>query len=103
MTPEGQRIAIAKACGWEITVMPTPSYPHMLGESAEWKCAVPIPNYLNDYTAIIMALRSFPVEIQGEACKLMGCHMDYAIWIDTPPSAMCECLIKALNLWDDSK
>jgi hypothetical protein len=121
MTPEKQRIAIAKACGWrgiseQFLVGYNPSRPvpyeqRILGNIEEIPLD-PLPDYLNDLNAMreaVMTLNSSLNDSNGLAatfCELLeiGHEDDCDCWIEyLVPSAkqLAKAFLCALELWEN--
>jgi hypothetical protein len=94
MTPEEQRIAIAKACGWELRDI------YWYGDGKE--CEVP-PNYLNDLNAMHEAEKTALVHNyrlhSGDECV----EQNYLRRISKFAAATqrAEAFLRTLNLWKD--
>lgn len=116
MSPEAQRIAIAKACGWTYTKTvnnpdPTPygrlpkgEHPTMHGKEVEWD--LPLPSYLSDLNAMHEAEK---VLLNS---KKSGIWTTYLYWLevvcDVPmhhatAAQRAEAFLRTLNLWPNTK
>lgn len=96
MTPEQQRIAIAKACGWK----PDP----------EWFKKASPPDYLNDLNSIREAEEHIPPECYQEYFNRLV-YSEYPVPLDqleltrravfASASQKAEAFLRALNLWQE--
>ena len=108
MSPEAQRIAIAKACGF------TQKEPWLDGlECWGHKDHPPhvgfeeIPDYLNDLNAMHEAEKWLKQQPDHEYSTQAICTYDQYLTRDFGPRATAaqraEAFLRTLNLWDDSK
>lgn len=111
MTPEKQRIAIAKACGWEnVTWNGGDSVPfgdNPQGNRSKYACDH-LPDYLNDLNAMQEALvYCYKAQPAGWAEKFQDnlrevcSRRQYPYWFEwcAEASDLAESLLKTLNLW----
>jgi hypothetical protein len=121
MNKEKQRIAIAKACGWEITLVNVMDgwKPVIKGKQPNSLCEIYIPDFLNDLNAMHEAEQRFI----GDASQAMTFAMhllrvrgqniltehhdlncDHA-WIAVSATAAqrAEAFLRTLNLWEESE
>lgn len=90
MTPEQQRIALAKWAGWESN---QPSWDYGRGFP---------PDYLNDLNAVHDLEQKLSFQQQTEyVANLMRLYKDYPMTSAFMATAAqrCEALLKTLNLW----
>ena len=124
MTPEAQRVAIAKACGWK----------NLQKEQYYWMGTPPdgsdlrvtykrhtLPNYLNDLNAMHEAVMGLDFEQRAKfrlnlqflvapetkpsrvtSPKLMG-YESYNKWFHATASQRAEAFLRTLGLWTDTK
>ena len=102
MTPEAQQAAIVDAMGWR------PS----LGFAIANDCEESAPDYLHDLNAIHGAVKMLPFskrqkyrkELQAIMSRnLEGLTIHISECIDATAAQRSEALLRALELWDDSK
>jgi hypothetical protein len=124
MTPEAQRIAIAKACGWK-----EPDHPEVMKFKVGWSmpekwwmCPQGVlrfkhdmPDYLNDLNAAREAVLSLPKgqrksyvnELQDIVQRdnddaLVQPDLDF-YWCNASAKQMSEAFLRTLNLWTDEQ
>ena len=103
MTPEAQRIAIAKACGWKmITTKDCGPYPHGVDPNGDRMHTAILPDYLADLNAMHEAEKVLTREqLTHYACvKLKG---NISAVVHATAAQRAEAFLRTLNLWDDTK
>ena len=109
MTPEAQRIAIAKACGYKIKHCKyhnTETWHMPEGVCLEGNTEVCLPDYLNDLNAMHEAEKTLTQEQLKQTAELsLGflakdwCHRDYIY--HTTARQRAEAFLKTLGLWEE--
>lgn len=112
MSPEKQRIAIARACGWrpmpfDYWLDPQGGHHGCFGAGDELKF---LPDYLNDLNAMRVAEKALTAEQQPEyarrlhawTTKLHYLHADFEL-LHTPAAIRAEEFLRTLNLWEGTK
>ena len=96
MTPEQQRIAIAKVCGWKVEQLASgwlwthPNYSPQLNTGC--------PDYLNDLNAMHEA--EFYQRRQSELWwKSYSAALYHAYGVGAPAKYRAEIFLRTLNLW----
>jgi hypothetical protein len=121
MTPEAQRIAIAKACGWRPwRELPTPETGELMmsfispNPNEGNRFADDLPDYLNDLNAMHEALQTLEVREQGAFWDhLHEATLKHIFWSDdtnawncfdtlnAPAAKWAECFLKTKGLWQE--
>ena len=95
MTPEAQRIAIAKLAGWR----PNP-YGGLYQPTLRPECNInqkfELPRYLTSYDAIIPLIQKQPLEVRARIATKGG-----PISFMVTPAQLAEALLRATGLWED--
>jgi uncharacterized protein HemY len=107
VSPEAQRIAIAKVCGW----VPTP-----LGNWTKNPTGIPAkdfpfliapPNYLSDLNAMHEAEKTLTDALhksfREKLWHVIPCHTfnDYRLWISATAAQRAEAFLKTLGKWEE--
>ena len=111
MNPEEQRIAIAKACGWEVREI---IYNNGTAKSWVSKGKEPIPDYLEDLNAMHEAVKQLPIKsnFAYHLRRVMGMpeyptEEQVTHWstmaINATAAQRAEAFLKTLNLWEDAR
>jgi len=116
MTPEQQRIAIAKACGWTAKLdsngwwravhkLTGNAMAARLSERSVW--SVGIPDYLNDLNAMHEAEQMLTSEQHIDYMEWLGmCSDDYGrkVWayVHCSASERARAFLRTLGLWQES-
>ena len=100
MSPEAQRIAIARACGWTGFEPDTIQYTAK-GVDGKWGL---IPDYLNDLNAILGAVRSMTPVQKDEVVQRIGWSavrqvLDHQYIADATARQWGAAYLKTLKLW----
>jgi hypothetical protein len=107
VTPEQQRIAVAKACGWTYVTSDLIGRPPWSDRCGADDCA--IPDYLNDLNAIREAILSLPTaDISGKDQVSVHRHLGYVCkdphhmrtWLASP-AELTEAFLRALGLREE--
>ena len=110
MTPEAQRIAIAKACGWTF-LKNRIKYQYYNTVTKEY--ALDWPDYLNDLNALHDAWEKkiafkhevpgrFRNELRKKCCRERGLFGEWDA-VNATAAQRAEAFLRTLNLWDDTK
>jgi hypothetical protein len=122
MTPDEQRVAIAKACGWkcngdpdQLTATQGWQFAHQCVLSPEGKLVThnSIPDYINDLNAMHEAEKVLTQEqmiaYSRHVGKLVTSHLpaSRAAWMDfklinSTAAQRSEAFIRTLNLWQET-
>ena len=100
MTPDQQRIAIAKSRGLRLD-RPATGW-HDLG--CQCRECHPLPDYLNDFNAIFEAIKALPHEQKTEVVQRIGWSatrqtLDLSFIADATALQWSTAYVKTLNLW----
>jgi hypothetical protein len=104
MSPTAQRIAIAKACGWEICGHA--AYKHF--RRGACVCDIPtLPDYLADLNAMHEAITSLPDEMRcAFNAELMeqfkDCRYGLHLALNATAAQRAEAFLRTLNLWSEA-
>lgn len=108
MTPEAQRIVIAKVCGWEwMAGEASDNHPSYYGWGKDGVGFRQLPDYLTDLNAMHEAekvlnktLRLF---YQSRLMKLQKADLVAGFWflIHATAAQRAEAFLKTLNLWEE--
>jgi hypothetical protein len=101
MTPEAQRIAIAKACGWHRCESKEPCWHHKSSGGSGYNLP---PDYLNDLNAMheaekgltLLQFWKYADSLRG-LCDARGLGRDE--YIAATASQRAEAFLRTLNLW----
>ena len=98
MTPEQQRIAIAKACGWTI------KHKGLWVEALQkYAC---LPDYLNDLNAMHEAEETIPSKYWTRYCQYLaefGRGSVRFVSIHATASQRAEAFIRTIGKWEEAK
>jgi len=108
MTPEQQRIAIGKACGFEPFSKPESAFgswftPDTPKNRREWTQSTVLPDYLNDLNAMYRAENTLSEQQRSMFLYLLhGENVTDKIWnlVHTSAAQRAEAFLRALNLWN---
>lgn len=105
MTPEKQRVAIAKACGWTDVRYSTGGMGGYVGTTPAGGVAWPIPDYLNDLNAMYWAESMLTQEQWCESARIMSdmLHKKGHFTRHADSMERAESFLRAKGLWEESK
>lgn len=105
MTPEQQRIAIAKACGWAF-INQVDKYPHGLPpDDRKDRYTSPLPDYPTDLNAMHEAAMAQPPDVRSkindQLIRMMPATEPYQLDKTVNATALqrAEAFLRTLNLW----
>jgi hypothetical protein len=108
MTPDEQRIAIAKACGWKFH---PDGIGYYQGLYSFWMSSKPSPNYLNDLNAMHEAekvLTATQLTVYRNTVAIMnggiciddgGSFVNLAFAVSATAAQRAEAFLRTLGLW----
>lgn len=107
MKPEAQRIAIAKACGWEESAIDSKTCYNPHGAHCYWS---DVPDYLNDLSAMHEAEEAaiklsnaggLPFSVLGYHDRLIARHGTVGAILSSA-TERAEQFLKTLGKWEDA-
>ena len=102
MTPEQQRIAIAKACGYQKGWNYKSGYPADFTQ--EWHIDS-LPDYLNDLNAMHKALITLTARQGNDLCgylNMMGINGDWEL-VTAPLDLLAEAFLRTIDKWEETE
>ena len=110
MTPEEQRIAIAKACGWKKGHLDASGYDIWINPNGAEQYISYVPHYPDDLNAMHKAEKACldtdsmnPISYCPYADALQDVCFDKTHWWCATAAQRAEALLRTLGLWQESQ